>query len=64
MQFGSIQSQTGIYSTEEQDGEDNGKISNQGPDLKKEETGFGRKRQMKWSDDTEGTLTSFLLPRR
>lgn len=24
---------TGIYSTEEQDGEDNGKISNQGPDL-------------------------------
>lgn len=33
MQLGSLQLKTGIYSTEEQDGEDNGKISNQGPDL-------------------------------
>lgn len=34
MQLGGVQSETGIYAAEEQNGEDNGKIGNQGPDLK------------------------------
>lgn len=37
MQFGGFQPETGIDSTEHQDGEDNGKVSYQGPDLQKDE---------------------------
>lgn len=33
VEFGGVQSETGIDSTEEQDGEDIGKISNESPDL-------------------------------
>lgn len=37
MQLGGFQPETGIDSTEQQDGEDNGKVSYQGPDLQKDE---------------------------
>lgn len=37
VQFGGFQPETGIDSTEQQDGEDNGKVSYQGPDLQKNE---------------------------
>lgn len=33
MQLWGVQSKTGIHTTEQQDGEDIGKISNEGPDL-------------------------------
>lgn len=33
VEFGGVQSKTGIHSTEDQDGEDIGKISNESPDL-------------------------------
>lgn len=35
MQLGGFQAKTGIDSTEQQDGENNGKVSHQGPDLQK-----------------------------
>ena len=35
MQLGGCQTKTGINSTEEQDGEDNGKVCYQSPDLQK-----------------------------
>lgn len=37
VQLGGCQAETGIDSTEQQDGEDNGKVSDQGPDLQKGE---------------------------
>lgn len=33
VEFGGVQSETGVHSTEDQDGEDIGKISNESPDL-------------------------------
>lgn len=35
MQLGGLQAKTGIDSTEQQDGENNGKVSHQGPDLQR-----------------------------
>lgn len=39
MQLGGLQAKTGIDSTKQQDGENNGKVSHQGPDLQRGKEG-------------------------